>query len=386
MKKLISIVIVIAALLAMTAPAMASVSTSVTVLSGGAGVGDPPDIVASWVMCDDSPAPGTQVYPPLQWGGQKTLYYFALVDDRQGDSDVVNVDVDVWHPQGSPPPYDANDYLKYERSLIRYQNFAGANNPWAGAFEEYFADTYFGQAVAAGVLTADDIGTNPSTGVDYTIGEIWELIDQESVGFWATCGEIIYEQPAGYYPVEITAVDKMSNISTLDYCFYYIPVSMVEFDFNAINFGKVQVDTPQEIDGDRGPGAFDKASDGPGTVGYQANGQLYPDQATVRNIGNVWSNITVEWSNLSQGGQELPKTPNWNVTYDACFGDPGLTNPKTYFYPLQQKTLCGDLYLSTWEKLDFSIRFLKYGQTGTWTGTVDLGSVIAPDWPTELID
>jgi hypothetical protein len=331
------------------------------------------------VLPDDDPiTPGTQICPPLQWQTYKPVWYFALVDDQQGDDDVVNVDVDVWHPAGSPAPYDANAYLKYERTLCRYANFVGAQNPWAGAFEEYTADFWFDCAVDACIVA---FGTNPDTGLAYTEEEVEELIDQESVGFWAVIVDIYYEQPAGYYPVTITAVDHQSNISDLSYSFYYIPVSMVDFDFNALNFGKVMVNTTQEIDGDREFAANE------GTAGFDATGDVKipsPAQATVRNIGNVWSKITVMETNLYKDGLPLPNDPFWNVRYDACLSDPGLLNPKTNFDPMQTVTLNRNLFLSETQKLDFSIKFMKYGQIGEWTGTMTLGSVLAPDWPTIL--
>jgi hypothetical protein len=393
-KKLIAIVIAVIAVLAMTAPAMA-VNTEVEVISGGGG--HVPDVAASWVMVDtdsnplappyyplgdDDPAIGTQIMPPLEWQTYKPVFYFALVDDREGDDDVKNVDVDVWHPDGSPEPYGDGEvgYLKYERTMCRYQNFAGAYNPWAGAFEEYFADYYFDLAVATNILTegCDSIGINPNTGVKYTLAELEYLIDQEEIGFWCVMVDIYYEQPAGTYPVQITAADSVSNIGTLNYTFYYIPVSMVEFDFNAINFGQVMVGVTQEIGGDR---TYDGVANGTGKVGYDGD-TLYPEQATVRNIGNVWSKITVSASNLSQGGTPLPCDPDWNVMYDACLSDPSGTNLKVYFYPNDEVTLCRTLFLSEVQKLDFSLKFMKYGQTGTWTGTMTLGHKIAPEWPT----
>ena len=395
MKRLLATVIAIIAVLVMTVPAMA-VDTEVTVISGSSN-GNAPDIVASWVMVDtdsnplvippaimgddDIDTPGTQILPPLQWQTVKPVCYFALVDDREGDNDVISVDVDVWHPTGSPAPYDANDYFKYERPMVRYANFFGSANPWAGAFEEAFADYYFDQAVLWDLFTAANIGINPNTSLPYTIAEIEELIDQESVGFWAVCVWIDYEQTAGTYPVRIRAVDTQTNISDMDYSFYYIPVSMVDFDFTAVNFGNVMVNITQEIDGDRVFAAPD------GIAGYNGS-TLYPSpaQATCRNIGNVWSKIQVMETNLYQGQTPLPCDPNWNVLYDACLSDPSGTNLKNYFYPGEVATLNRNLFLSETQKLDFSLKFMKYGQTGQWTGTMTLGSVIAPNWPTTLID
>lgn len=394
MKKLIATIIAVIALLAMTVPAMA-VDTTVTVLSGNTN-GHAPDIVASWVMVDtdsdpinypwelgdDSGAPGTQIYPPLQWQTVKPVFYFALVDDREGDDDVVSVDVDVWHPQGSPYPYDQNAYFKYERPMCRFANYFGAQNPWSGAFEEFCGDYWFDLAVSWGLLTEDNVGINPNTGVAYTVGEICELIDQESVGFWCVIVWIDYEQPAGYYDLRIRAVDTQVNISDMNYQFFYIPVSMVEFDFSAIDFGDVMVNITQEIDGDR---VFD--TKGAGIAGYDGDTlRPSPAQATVRNIGNVWSKITAYQTNLYQGSLPLPNDPEWNVLYNACLSDPGIDNPKVYYGPYEEVTLTRNLYLSEVQKLDFSLKFMKFGQTGDWTGTLTLGSYLAPDWPTVLVD
>jgi len=372
LKKLISIAIALVMVLLIAVPALADVGTSVTILAG-AGQGNPPDIVCSWVFPDDGPADGTQVMPPLKKDAYKDVWYFALVDDRQGDDDVVNVDVDVWHPACSPAPYNANNYFKYERTMPRWQCKRSSMKPYGGVFEECVASEWFGKAVAAKVFTAANIGINPNTTKPYTIGEITELIDQESVGFYAVRVFIHYEQPAGDYPVRIRAVDKVNNITDMNYTFNYIPVSMVEFDFTKLNFGSVMVNTTQEVDGDF---VF---ADPAGIAGYDAaTGLLYPSpaQATVRNIGNVWSKVTVWESNLSQNGAPLPKDPNWNVIYDACLSDPGADNPKSIFSPEETVTLARPLFLSETQKLDFSVKFMKYGQTGEWTGTMKLGSTM----------
>jgi len=351
----------------MTVPAAAAtenVTTSVDIQTGSGGA---PVVVAKWewtdninqagiqFVDDDPVTPGLQVLPPLKWQTIKDVYYFALVDDPQGDSNVAHVYADVWHPIGSPYPYNQNNYFKYQLELSRF--------PIPGV-EELLARDAFQAALAANLVT---FGLNPATQAPYTTAQVLELIDQQSVGKFFVKGYIDYEQPAGSYRVQIRGVDSQNNVGTLDNSFTYIPVSMVEFDFNSFNYGQVFPDVVQEVDGDRNFASPDAAA---------GNSPL--NGATVRNIGNVWSQITVRNSDLSQPGYgPLGKTSGeWNVRFDARMSDPDLFDNGTVIYsPEQTVTLPRDLYLSSWEKLDFSIKIMKFGINGNWTGTMTLGSV-----------
>jgi hypothetical protein len=361
LKKFIAIAIAIIAILAMTVPAMAdNSSTSVDIQTGTGGA---PYVVAKWETPDDDPATiGTQILPPLVKNAIKDVKYYALVDDPQGDSNVSHVYVDVWHPTNSPAPYDANNYHKYQLELSR---------PTDPNFEEYITKIKFQAAWAAGIVV---VGINPATSLPFTKTQIEELIDQQSVGKWWVKGWIDYEQPAGTYSVQIRGVDAQNNVGTLDNTFYYIPVSMVEFDFGSFSYGQAFPGVHQEIDGDRNFAEPD-----------QPAGNAPLNGATVRNIGNVWSRVTVQNTDLFQNGLALGKTGSeWNVEFDARMGDPP-QNANITYYPGQLITLPSILTLSNLDKLDFSILIKKFGISGTWTGTMALGSVIAePEWPTTL--
>jgi hypothetical protein len=388
--KFLGIAIAIIAILAMTVPAMAeTVGTSVNIQQG---TGNPPVVVCKWEGPDDGDiyypnytdplGPpgnvayqiGTQIKPPLQWGATKDVYYFAICDDPQGDTTIDKVYVDVYHPDCSPPPYNANDYFKYQLELCRIP-WADDINGYFPGLEEMTARAFFCYAWDHYLIGPDCLGINlhgPGEADDapYTKAEILELIDQQSIGFYAACGIIDYEQPAGNYTVTIKAVDKTNNQGELTNTFYYVPVSMVEFDFNSFSFGQVFPGSRQDVDGNRTFVCPDQPA-GRDANGYELNG------ATVRNIGNVWSKITVCESDLYQSGLPLGKTSGvWNTEYWARMGDPdpGGTN-WTHFYPGDCVTLCDVLKLSTVDKLDFSILINKMGITGTWTGTMTLGSV-----------
>jgi len=387
LKRIVALAIAVIMILSMTVPVMAeSVGTSVDILQGGTG--GAPIVVAKWEGPDDGDlyypnytdpagAPGnvayqagTQVMPPLEWQAYKDVYYFALCDDPQGDSNISHVYVDVYHPIGSPAPYNENDYFKYQLEMVRIP-WAETMSSFFSGLEEITARAFFVCAWNNHLIDTDCLGINPDTDMLYTLDEILELIDQQSGGFYAALGDLYYEQPAGADRVIIKAVDAQHNVCQLENNMYYVPVSMVEFDFNSFNFGQVFPGVRQDIDGNRTFAVPDQAA-GRDASGTSLNG------ATVRNIGNIWSQITVRETDLhNSSGTPLGKTGDlWNVEYWARMGDPDLGGTNTsHFYPNQTVTLPDVLELSTIDKLDFSILINKWGISGTWTGTMTLGSV-----------
>jgi len=403
LKKLIGIIVAISAVLAMTVPAFADtgVSTDVTVGSGG---GDPPVVVAKWeytaevnvtgasmiiprpadgdpifpfcpVLVDDGTVadPGLEVLPPLHWQTVKPIYYFALVADPAGIANIETVYVDVWHPTGSPAPYNANSYHKYQLQMdpIPYA--------WLG-IEESALKAFYTAAVQKGLVTIDPNYANMN------IAGEGGMIDQHALKFFAVTGYIDYEQPAGTYPVEVKAVNKQGKTDVLDNSFDYIGVSMVDFDFNSVSYGNVYYNVHKQINGDRtfvgaDPPADMDGSDQPAVDVFTNPGS---NGATVRNVGNVWSQIKVKQSDLLLNGdptKPLGKTGTiWNVHWDARLGDPD-NNPsngeENIFYEPEQAfvVIPRVLYLSSWEKLDFSILLTKNGLEGNrYTGTMTLGS------------
>jgi hypothetical protein len=336
-------ILVIVSMLAMAIPVVAQdVDVEVGVL-GDTG-GDPPIIKAKWETPDDYPAPngdpGTQIDPPLAWEIYKPVKYWAVVTDPQGKSNIAAVYVDVFHPAGPPE----NGSFKYQLQLTVQDK--------ATAIDE------FEQAVTDGTIVINE----PT----YTVEEIREELTQCSADIYMVEGDLYYEQPAGTYTVIIKAVDKQSNVTEFTNYMEYVAAAGIELDFTSISYGTVTVCDNQLVDGDTtwvSPAA--------------AAGVGQTNKATVRNVGNTKVKVTIAGSDLNNGSQDLGKTgEEWNVEYDARIGH---ALPHQVFYPTEAPiTLAQEIDLSSWDKLDLSMHIKKFGTTGTWSGTLTIGSVISP--------
>lgn len=342
MKKVLGILLALSLAIAIAVPVMADIPTDVTVTEG---TGDPPIIKCKWETPDDGDPThstfGTQILPPLVWETYKTVGYYAVVTDPQGLNNVAAVYADVFHPEVEP----WCGSFKYQIELIKVANPTTCVN-------------LFNSAVDQNLVTFNG----------YTEAEIIHELEQGSAAvFKLVYNEgLWYEQPAGVYNVTIKAVNLQNIASTLDNTFTYVAVSGVEVDFTDFTYGAVIPDVHKQINGDTN---FDEAKP---KAGYgQANG------ATVRNIGNTLTKVTILQSDLEdQYGVPLGKTGvEWNVQFDARLGVDGTW---AYFPPEEMTTLNDVLELSSWDKLDFSIQIFKFGTQGDWTGDITIGSVIHP--------
>ena len=364
MKKILNIAAVVLAvmtLVAMTVPVMASdheTEVSVIGLNGGGN----PIIKCKWETPDDDTGAGkggTQVDPPLAWEANKTVTYWAIVTDPEGKDNIAAVYVDVWHPPGMP---NCGSF-KYQLQLVK---LTAAQKDTIGipAFEQAWAD---------GTIDSECIGTNLDTSLPYTYDDIMFELSECAVDVYKVEGELYYEQPAGDYEVQILAVDKQANETTLTNHMTYVATAAIEVDFTTFNFGPISICDNKQVDGDRTFGPV-----GPAGVGTD-NG------ATVRNIGNTLAKVTVYETDLYQMTDATPPVKIdppvalgmtgglWNVVYDARLGD--ATHTQVVFNPETTRTLPDILELSTVEKLDFSIHVKKYGTEGTWTGDMTIGCV-----------
>jgi hypothetical protein len=331
--------------------------------------------------------PGTQINPPMIQQATKTIQFFAVVADPQGVQDVQQGEVFayVFHPTPSPKPYSdfiapdgTSDHYKYK---VLYTTDLGSG-PSAAAIVTAawnaklikFGDK--GQEGGTGFFTLADLTNTDGTGE----------LDKHTAELWMGTEVIDYEQPAGDYTVKVYANDKAGNQSLpLVNTFRYMPITGVEVDFNNINYGSVSLKINQVIPGDL------TWNSPPGT-----------NNATVRNIGNTWAQITVAQNDMGFGkagssagtsyqGTVAPiytQNPtntatqsNWNVYFDAVMGN-NLAN-EMFFDPTAKGsamtnvvTLPGILGLSALDELDFSI-CVQDGM-GSHTGSMVIGSVSAP--------
>jgi hypothetical protein len=353
-KKILALTLTVLLVLAVLAPTAAlAETTQVNVATGG---GEIPVVKCKWEqqpiaiepsMEDGDPThltPGFQMYPPLQACTTKTICYYTVVTDVEDMGNVAQAFADVYHPDGSPEPYGPSvvggilelPYFKYEIPFTKVGHSAAEIAIVQAAYD-------------AGLITFNE-------GAGYDLAEVMFELDKGTADLWMGCAEIDYEQPAGDYDVYVFAVDSNNNFSDPLYNqFLYIPTCGIEVDFIGIDWGSTNLGIEKMIPGD--------------TIWDQVPGI---NKATVRNIGNVWAHVTVEFDDM---GFSKDINNMWNVQFDARMG-----SDNAYYVgdimPYVETTLPNALALSTKDELDLSIKILK--GTGEHSGTITIGCEMEP--------
>lgn len=305
----------------------ASITTAVNISAGGGNV---PIVKAKWeqdttVSLEDADpshiVPGAQFNPPCTYQGKKPVEYYAIVTDAEDGGDLKQVWADVYHPNGS---------FKYEI-------------PYAKITDTALAKAKLQVAFAAGLVKL-----NPP----YTLAEILTELDKGTARLWMGVAELDYEQPAGDYTVNVTALDFNDNPSLiLTNTFLYVPVSCFAVDNTAVNYGSVNIGKPKVVAGD--------------TIFLLNDGRM-----TVRNLGNTNMQVVVRQDDMGFGKDV---TGMWNVQFD---GRVGHVVTAVVYDPFVDTILPGVLPHSTDDELDFSIHVKK--GLGLHSGTMVLSSVIVP--------
>lgn len=308
-------------------PSIPTISTAVTIAVGGGNV---PVVKAKWeqdttISLEDADpshiTPGAQFDPPCVFQGKKPVEYYAIVTDAEDGGDLKQVWADVYHPDGS---------FKYEIPYAKINNTA-------------LAKAKLQAAVAAGLVTF-----NPP----YTLAEILTELDKGTARLWMGTADLDYEQPAGDYTVNVTALDFNDNPSLiLTNKFLYVPVSCFAVDNTAVNYGSVSISKPKVVAGD--------------TIFLLGDGKM-----TVRNLGNTNMQVVVRQDDMGFG-KDI--TGMWNVEFD---GRVGHLVTSVVYNPFVDTVLPGVLPHSTDDELDFSIHVKK--GLGSHNGTMVLSSVVVP--------
>lgn len=303
--------------------------------------GDSPLVKCKWECETPAPitesgdpdhlTPGAQFSSPGAANEAKEIYYYAVVTDPQGLSTIQDVKADVYHPDGT---------FKYKARLTNV-----VEKPTA---IEYVEDAY-----EAGLLTiADGIALEDI---------IYELSQDEAWLFWGMA-ELSYCQAAGDYLVEVSAKDVPGASSEiLSNTFTYEELCMLEYDFEALNYGKVALKSHVWKGGDTDFGTA--------------------DSPTVRNVGNVPAQVTIKEDDMGFGYAYVDGIKNWNVEYDARIGAYG---PISIYYPDtwendEPVTLETVMDICHTDKLDFSITVIEDDRNdGSYSGNMVLGCVKAP--------
>jgi hypothetical protein len=339
-KKLLSILLAVIAVLAMSIPAMAAdIGTSVTVTSGS---GTPPIVQALWAhdggnnvsgeSADPSHATvGVQILPTQGYQALHDITFAAVVTDENGVNNLTHVFADIYNPDGS---------LKFEVELTRHMT-------------DDFSVTLFDQAYNAHMVTVKEGLTKA------VIDE--ELNQQLSAKYWGTY-HFDNCQLAGTYSITINAFNTQTLVGQLVGSFLWSPLTAAEFDFNAVNYGNVTMNVHKQVGGNW---IFDSVGAAPS-----------PSPATIRNIGNTYLRMTVKEDDMGLG-TTVGSPDLWNVKYDFRLGDgdiaPGNTTGYVNYLPSAAKTIGTNaalnsatpysslqiLNLCAVSKVDFSIEVLK---------------------------
>lgn len=316
-----------------------NVETSATIATGGGSI---PIVLCKWEADttdsweDGDPThliPGSQFLPPAIYEAQKPIQYFAVVWDDEDNGNVNVVAWDVFHPNDTWIPEEIRGTFKYQVMGTKITDKAQAV-------------ALFQRATNAGLLTIED-GFDANT-------ILTEYLEKGTAALWVGTADLDYQQPAGNYRVEANAIDFNNNWAVpLVNTFLYVPVAAFELDFNAVNYGSVNVNTHKWVAGN--------------TIFIQDD-----NRPTIRNIGNTHLQVTVAQDDMGLG----ESLSGWNVQWDARLG-----NDDAYtkvYKPFEAVTLENPLELCDTDELDFSIQVFK-GTTGEKTGTMTLGAIVYPE-------
>jgi len=356
MKKILAATAVLAMIMALTAiPASAAgltsqttANTAVTISQGG---GDPPFIKVKWEQDTDFSIsgmatedgdplhliPGSQFNPPCLYQGNKTIYYYAIVNDTEDGGDVAQVWADVNHPSDS---WEKGSF-KYEIPFSKFTDASPSQQAEVAAFQAAF--------------DANLITINAGTSYNDIIYEL----QKGTARLWIGKADLYYEQPAGNYTVTVGAQDHNNNNALgLGNVFTYLPAKCFAIDNSAVNYGAVQISTAKKIPGD-------------------ANFLPNDGKMTARNLAN--QNITLKINQDDMGfGKDI--NGKYNVQFDARLG---MVSYSALYDPFVWTHIPGMLPHSTDDELDFSIHVYKataQSYTGSMTITADTAST-APGQP-----
>ncbi len=347
-------------------PVTVDIETGFTRSEGG---GDAPIVKAKWemlpqgewnyvcddcdvqsesrILADDSCRAGAQFMPTGEWDTNKEIYVCAIATDPDGVSDINAVYADIFYPEGIAlgPGHDDNgcgEQHGLEIELQELPKMEGYNLFCGGIYSHNSNLPTFSEGYDFEEICAND-------------GELMK----ETAKVYCKYTQLKWEDPAGFYRVQVHAVD-MAGVDSeplMNY-FEYLPLTAFETDFDSVNYGNVKLNTHKIVNGDLTFGTADKP--------------------TVRNVGNTRLNMTV-WQDDMGLGQTENGEVWWNVQWDARVGSMA---EFSVYDPFETTTLMDTLELSSWDEMDFSILVKKFplntGKNGVYSGDMTLGAVYAP--------
>ncbi len=362
------------------AVAQGTITTGMTFVDGG---GTAPVVEAKWEM--DAPytsylgtdydmvKAGAQFAAPGVWGQAMNYSVCAIVSDANGvDEDIAEVNARIYYPEIPMHTYT------YNWATGAYTQTEDPDNPTGGcgAFIEKNTLKKITDETVAYNLFCNKIKNGnfnlPTKNAKYaTLADMYNaicgeegLLKKDQARVYCDNKYLIWEDPAGNYSVDVTAVDKGGKISEiLNNTFTYLENQGFEADFSNVAYGEVLYNTHKIIPGDKQ---------------WEPSSSIKP---TVRNTGNVRLTMGV-----AQDDMGLCKNAGLtHVSFDARLGSgSGYNNYNPFKYVTDQTTQptytwltkSEVLDLSEVEEMDFSIKLLNrpYDGASTYMGNLWLSA------------
>ena len=286
---------------------------------------DPSVIRCTWQTPDDGDSlnniPGTQVLPPLKYGGQTVITTFAIV--QQENPEIISqVDTSVFYPDESPGCGD-------QKLNINLTAMAGADGIQA------FESAYF-----QGLVSCQEA----------VFTSIMDRLQNGEALVYAADTSLAYCDPAGDYRISTSVTDINGVKNTSESYLLYVPMTAFEIDFNSVSYGKVDIGEWQELSGD---------------MDFETI-----EAPTIRNIGNTNVVITIAQDDMGLEEDEA----QLNVKYMARLGAEGTR----ISYDADSATNFPEsLALSETQSLDFWIQILR-AIPGDYSGSITISGSAIP--------
>lgn len=295
-----------------------------------------PRVLASWAMTtekdesgryrgtDDNADAGAQFLPSGQYQVEKSITVCALVSS--GSAPTKNVSADLYYPENISFPVSTS-------TLSLCGQPTGATLPLIALEKSAGLD-----------LFCDQLKNNNynlvtfESGLDYnSLCGPTGLIQTGQARLYCQEKDLSYSNPAGSYNLKITAEDNLGAKSPVfENNFKYLELTAFAVDFDAINYGPVQLNTPKIIKGDN--------------IWHTPLGK---NPATISNVGNTRLRLVVHQNDFGLGG--VPG--NWNVRYTARIGS---NSDFTAYAPESPTPLAQIMELSETNNLDFGIEVFRF--------------------------
>jgi hypothetical protein len=293
--------------------------------------GSPPVIKAKWEIYDEDPIKyGTQItINPADDPEPKKLWSIIAVTDPNGAADIVNVYLDLYHPDCT------FKYQVHAEEITPPLTDTNVPDMNVEIFQGNTLQDLLDRALASGYIN--------QTQYD----DIWNEVYKKEARIFVAELEINHHQPYGWYIAEAWVTDTGGAISE-KYCNYFevLPMLAYRIDFNSVYFGDIKPQIEKIVLGDEDLNT--------------------PEHPTIKNDGNTTIALAAHDVNgATSEDTNQPKTFT-NVYALRFLDEQVMLNTSEWYY------FHGLLPPCEYTQIDFSIHLPEGAPAGEYTGVVEL--------------